>query len=130
MFRMYRRWGAAPRMELDPSFRIRSHGRWVGDFINLDHEERRCVATLDLASATGLLVGDGLMAIGAKGASIQCSIEGEEVASGLSMLIWLQSPFWRAPLEAHGAFDATRTVLNGEWAHSDGLEGDFVLRKV
>lgn len=130
MFRIYRRWGAAPRMELDPGFRISSSGRWVGEVRGLAESSVRCGLTLDMSSAAGLIVGQGLIEAPDMGPSISCTLEGDENFGMVSLLLWLQSTDWRAPLLVDGSFDVPKRDLSATWRTKDGASGPLSLRRI
>ena len=130
MFRFYRRWGAAPRLEIDPSFRFKPRRHWVGSIRGLGGAEESHPIAMDMSGASGLFAGHGLIDQFRLPDSTAFSMDGEEAFGELAMLFWLNNSDYKEPLEAVGEFDATHTELSGDWTSAYGEEGMFFLRRI
>tara|TARA_R100001126_G_C4765597_1_gene119869 strand:- start:156 stop:548 length:393 start_codon:yes stop_codon:yes gene_type:complete len=130
MFRYYQRWGATPRLELDPGFRFTPSHRWVGELRGLDANCMRQAVALDIARASGMFVGQGLVEAPSCKEPTACTLEGEDRSFGQPMLLWLHRTDTLQPLEIIGGLDAAQTTLSGEWDNRNGSSGFLVLRRI
>ena len=130
MFRLYRRWGATPRLEIDPGFRFPPRQRWVGHIRGLGGTDQRHAVTFDITGASGLFAGQGLIDQLRSVESTEFSMDGEEAFGEMAMLFWLDHAEYRDPLEAVGEFDSTQTELSGDWTSVHGEQGMFFLRRI
>ena len=130
MFRIYRRWGAAPRIELDPGYKITPTGRWVGELRGADPTSQSCAIALDLTCASGIFVGEGMIEDPAGGPSFGCTIEGDEHRGAIQALIWLHKEAHREPLIAHGRFRTLQHELDANWRDGNGESGSLLLQRI
>ena len=130
MFIIYRRWGAAPRIELDPRYKIASTGRWVGELRGKNPSSHCCAIALDLTSSSGIFVGEGMIEDSKGGPSFGCTIEGDEHRGAIQALIWLQNEARLGPLVAHGKFNASRHGLDAHWRDGSGASGSLFLQRI
>ena len=130
MFRIYRRWGAAPRIELDPRYKITPAGRWVGELHGFGSSSHCSAITLDITSSSGMFVGEGMVEDPRGGPSIGCTLEGDEHRGGIQALFWLHATAYREPLIAHGEFEASRQGLEVSWRDENGGSGLLLLQRI